>query len=451
MVRSAGFRFAALFACMFAAASLALVSLIWWTTAGSQQRAIDRSILADMQMLEASWQGDGGIQDLMVRIRDMLAEDVEASVIVLLTTPERRFLAGNLDSWPRAVSPEADSWYEIEVLRVGAQVPARITARTLPDNSLLLVGRDITGVTALRDMIREAILWSILLTILLALLGGLMTRRLLVRRLKPFLVMAERFASGDLTQRVPAQETGDEINHLALKLNDMLDRIVMLMEGIQEVSNAIAHDLRTPITRARNRLEESTRSLSDTETMRADIERAIMDLDDITAVFQALMRINEIQSGARRAAFARTNLTPVLLDMAETYEAVAEEREVKVVTDLPSVMPFIGDRNLVAQAVANMLDNAVKFTPSGTTVTLSAQIKNGRISISVQDQGKGIAPEDRPRATSRFWRAEAARHTPGSGLGLALVEAVAALHNGTLELGDANPGLCATLQFPARP
>ncbi len=436
---------------MFAVGALGLVGLLWWTTAGSQQRATDASILADIYALSGNWQNDGGVQSGMVRIRDMLAEDIQSTNIILLTTPDRHFLAGNLDTWPLAIIPDNETWHEIEVLRVGAQVPARVTTRIMSDGNLLLVGRDITAGMAVRTMIREAILWSIALTILLAVLGGLLIRRMLVRRLRPFLTTAQRFAAGDLTQRVPARETGDEINDLGSKLNTMLDRTVLLMEGIQHVSNAIAHDLRTPITRARARLEEATRSPPDVETMRGAIERAIADLDGITTVFQALMRITEIESGARRAAFAAADLAPVLLDMAETYEAVAEERNVKLVAYLPPKIAFVGDRDLVAQAVANLLDNAVKFTPAGTTVTLKAELQDNMITISVSDAGPGIPHKDHTHAVARFWRAETARNTPGSGLGLAMVDAVATLHGGTLLLNNTDPGLCAILKLPAAP
>jgi signal transduction histidine kinase len=228
----------------------------------------------------------------------------------------------------------------------------------------------------------------------------------------------------------------------------MLDRIGRLMEGVRQVSNAIAHDLRTPIARARTRLEDASLHAETPADLHAAIERATADLDGIVAVFQALLRIAEIEAGSRRAAFARVDLTPPLAGVAELYEAVAEARGVTLVANLPDHTPIFGDAALVQQAVANLVDNAVKFSPDGGTATLSVLVRTGGVEIEVTDHGPGIAADERQKATQRFYRGEAARHTPGSGLGLALVQAVAQLHGGTLRLEDAGPGLRAVLVLP---
>ncbi len=183
--------------------------------------------------------------------------------------------------------------------------------------------------------------------------------------------------------------------------------------------------------------------------LRAAVERAVSDLDGVTAVFQALMRIAEIEVGARRSAFAEVDIGPMLADLAELYGAVAEEHGLSLILDVPDTLPILGDRDLLQQAVANLLDNAIKFSPDGGQIRLLGR-RDGRIvHISVADQGPGIPEADRPRATERFFRGEAARHTPGSGLGLALVQAVAVLHEGALQLEDAHPGLLAKLSLTA--
>jgi len=228
----------------------------------------------------------------------------------------------------------------------------------------------------------------------------------------------------------------------------MLERIGRLMDGVRQVSNAIAHDLRTPITRARVRLEEAAAHAGTLEDLRAAVERATADLDGIVAVFQALMRISEIEAGSRRSAFAELDLGPLLADLAELYGVVAEEKGVALAVDVPAHMPAYGDRELIQQAVANLLDNAVKFSPPGSTVQLRATQAAAGVEISVADQGPGIPPDDMKRATERFFRGETARSTPGAGLGLALVQAVAQLHGGVLRLDDAGPGLAAVLSFP---
>jgi signal transduction histidine kinase len=236
---------------------------------------------------------------------------------------------------------------------------------------------------------------------------------------------------------------------MAESINTMLERIAKLMDGVRQVSNAIAHDLRTPITRARARLEDAALHARTDGELRAAVERAVSDLDGVTAVFQALMRIAEIEVGARRSAFAEVDIGPMLADLAELYGAVAEEHGLSLVLDVPDTLPILGDRDLLQQAVANLLDNAIKFSPDGGEIRLLG-LRDGRsVHISVADQGPGIPEVDRPRATERFFRGEAARHTPGSGLGLALVQAVALLHEGSLHLEDADPGLVATLSLAA--
>ena len=230
----------------------------------------------------------------------------------------------------------------------------------------------------------------------------------------------------------------------------ILDRITKLMDGVREVSNSIAHDLRTPITRARTRLEDAALHASSPDDLKSAIERATDDLDGIVAVFQALLRIAEIEAGARRSAFAPFDVAPLLSDIDEFYHAVAEERGITLVTDIAGPLPLLGDRELIQQAVANLLDNALKFSPVNTSISLTAMLHNDSIELSIADQGPGISEADRDRATERFFRAESARHTNGSGLGLALVAAVASLHTGTLRLRDNHPGLRAILTLPAQ-
>jgi signal transduction histidine kinase len=224
-------------------------------------------------------------------------------------------------------------------------------------------------------------------------------------------------------------------------MNAMLDRIDQLMVGIKGVSDSIAHDLRTPIARARMRLESALLTAPDEESLRTAMETTVADLDGISRVFQALLRIAEAEAGARRAAFAPFDLAAVLTDAAEVYGALAEERGQHLETSWPEKLTMMGDRDMVLQAIANLLDNAVKFTPEGGTIRLSASTPTrGKREIIVRDEGPGLAAEDRGRAGERFFRADPSRALPGSGLGLSLVKAVAALHGGELQLGDGQPG-----------
>ncbi|MDE2583309.1 MAG: HAMP domain-containing histidine kinase [Rhodospirillales bacterium] len=444
---------------MLAVSAVALAVFLWWATAGLLDRQVEAAIRADARGLAERWE-EGGIPALVLTIQDRLAENVDDDAIYLLTNPFGRTLAGNLSGWPDAVR-RTDGWYELPVKRAGANSVGLVHRYDLPGGFRLLVGRDVRNRAQLRRLLTDALLWAMGVVAIMVSIGAMVVRSLFRRTLANVSATAAAIAAGDLTRRVRLSGRGDEFDQLAETINDMLDRIGRLMAGVREVSNAIAHDLRTPITRARTRLEDAAIHAASPDDLRAAIERATADLDGIVAVFQALLRISEIEAGSRRSAFAGFDLAPVLADIAELYGAVAEEKEVTLATELPDHLPAYGDQAMVQQAVANLLDNAVKFSPTGSTVRLAARgapgsaagnaagSVAGQIEILVADQGPGIPEADRARATERFFRGEAARSTPGAGLGLALVQAVAHLHGGTLQLGDAGPGLLARLSLPA--
>jgi signal transduction histidine kinase len=285
--------------------------------------------------------------------------------------------------------------------------------------------------------------------IALGLLGAIVVRSMFRRMIRDISTTTRAISRGDLSRRVNVSGNGDEFDELADNINDMLDRITRLMDGVREVSNSIAHDLRTPITRARARLEDAALRADTKEDLRSAIERATIDLDAIIAVFQALLRIAEIEAGARRSAFAEVDLAPLLSDIDELYHDVAEERGLRLETKIARPLMLWGDRELIQQAITNLLDNALKFSEPGASISLTARIDGPVIIIEIADHGPGIAATDRDRATDRFFRAESARNTAGSGLGLALVSAVAQVHNGTLSLVDNHPGLRAIITCPA--
>ena len=464
-LRSAGIRLATVYAVLFGMSALALVLFIWWATAGLLERQVEATIHADAQGL-LDRIGEGGLPALIESIQDRMAEDVDDETLYLLVDGEEHHLAGNLEHWPPSVTV-AGAWYELPVQRAGTRALAEVERIELPGHFRLLVGRDVRTRAQLRHLLAGALLWALGLVAGLSVVGALVVRRLFRGMLANVSHTAEAIAAGDLAQRVRLSGRGDEFDRLAETINDMLDRIARLMDGVRQVSNAIAHDLRTPITRARARLEDAALHADSDGELRAAVERAVADLDGVTSVFQALLRIAEIEAGSRRAAFARFDCVPVLRDLAELYGALAEERGLELALALPEALWMRGDRDLLQQAMANLLDNAVKFSPAGGIVLLAAgsgpdartlgddmaeaaaaSPAPGLLWIAVSDRGPGIPAGDLAKAPERFFRGEAARHTPGSGLGLALVQAVAQLHGGTLRLGDAAPGLRATLALP---
>ncbi len=447
MIRSASLRFALLFGVVFAASAMALVLFLWLSTANLLDRQVEAAINADAQGLVERW-SEGGIPALLLTISDRLNENVDDDAIYEVTDPLGAAVAGNLGRWPEHVT-STGAIYELQVVRAGQHSLADVRRYDLPGGFRLLVGRDVRGRVELRRLLTNTLFSSMLVVAALGTAGALLIRNLFRRMVAEVSATAEAIAGGDLSPRVRRTGRGDEFDRMAESINTMLERIARLMDGVRQVSNAIAHDLRTPITRARARLEDAALHARSEAELRAGVERAVSDLDNVTAVFQALMRIAEIEVGARRSAFAEVDLGPLLADLAELYSAVAEEHGLSLRLEVPDTLAILGDRDLLQQAVANLLDNAIKFSPDGGLIVLSAARADRQVRLSVSDQGPGIPEADRPRATERFFRGEQARSTPGSGLGLALVQAVALLHEGSLLLDDAYPGLRASLILPA--
>jgi len=449
-------RLAAFFAALFLVAGVAFVMVLWLATAGALDRQADAAIRADAAALVERFR-DGGAAAVAEAIGDRMAEDVEQEALYFLADAAGTRLAGNLDG--PGVSAGDGAWQGGPLLRDGERAEARVLRRDLPDGGTLLVGRDVQDRQALRALLAEGLASSAAVALLLALLGAWLVRRALEARLGPAVETAAAIAQGDLSRRVPLSSSRDEFDGLGLTMNAMLDRIGQLMDGVRGVSDAIAHDLRTPIARARNNLDEALASARDEAVLRAALERGIVDLDNISRIFQAVLRIAELEAGARRAAFAPLDLAPLLEDAAEIYAASAEVREQTLEVSVSGPLPLVGDRDLLFQAMANLLDNAVKFAPPGGRVRLRSSLLPAQaggprlLRVSVSDSGPGLDPAERARAGERFFRADGARTTPGSGLGLSLVRAVAALHGGELRLADARPGevppgLEATLLLP---
>lgn len=440
LLSSAGFRFALVFGATFVAAALAFAAVLWWGTAGALDRQTDAAVRADAIALMERWR-DGGPAAVTDAIEERLAADIENHTLYLLITPDGRRISGNLDRWPSAAD-DPGAWAYQNVLREGGRAEARLHDVDLPGGYRLIVGRDIAAKLRLRTLLAEGLLWSLGVAVLFALGGAWLLRRSLESRLRPVYATAAAIAGGDLAHRVPRGGRSDEFDRLAATMNNMLDQIDRLMTGVRDASDAIAHDLRTPIARARAKLEDALETAPDDVALRGAVEQGIADLDGISRIFQALLRITEAEAGARRAAFAPLDVVPLLQDAAEIYGAMAEAANLTLEVALPEHLDVVGDRDLLLQATANLLDNAIKFTPAGGTVTLSARALPGiEAEITVADNGPGLSPEDRARAGERFFRADSSRATPGSGLGLSLVTAVAHLHEGTLTLDDAFPGL----------
>jgi signal transduction histidine kinase len=344
--------------------------------------------------------------------------------------------------------------YERRVGGASALRRARGRVFTLTGGFQLLVARDIHERHETVRLFSTTIPWSLLLMLFLGVVGGAVMSRNLVARLDSINETSREIMAGDLSRRVPMRGSGDEFDILAANLNRMLDRIERLMRGMREVTDSVAHDLRTPLNRLRNRIDAALRRLPPESDEYAEIESAAIEIDQLIATFNALLLIAEAEAGMAREAMARVDLREVVEGIAELYEPLAEEKNLHFEAAPSGEAMIAGNKRLIAQALANLVDNAIKYTPEGGSIRVSIENRPAGIALVVADTGIGIAAEDRAHVLDRFVRLEASRHSPGTGLGLSLVVAVAKLHDAKLDLADNAPGLKATLLFPhetARP
>jgi signal transduction histidine kinase len=400
--------------------------------------------------------GQGGLRRLVVVV-DVRSRRPGSS-LYLVTTPSGEGLAGNVGSLEPGVL-DHPGWLETNYHRLeapeGAEHRALVRVVQLPGGFHLLVGRDLDERERLFGIVVNAGQWSLALVIVLGLVGGFFVSRRVLSRIDAMTGTAQTIMAGDLSGRLPVAGTGDELDRLADNVNAMLERIEALMRGLKEVSDNIAHDLKTPLTRLRNRCEQALRSATGEASYRAALESTIAESDDLIRTFDALLMIARAESGQARDNMTEFDASEIARDVGELYEPVADEKGIALKIDAPAAAPVRGNRELVSQALANLIDNAIKYAgPSGKVNGASAEIvvragnDGERIALSVADHGPGIPDADRGRVVERFVRLERSRSEPGSGLGLSLASAVARLHGGELKLEDNHPGLRTTIALP---
>ena len=444
MLRSTVLRLAVGYAALFAGSALLLAGYIYWTTERYFVRQTEKTVVASADALLERFRG-GGIPALARAIETRLADEADDDEILALVDDSRRVVAGNLEGAPAETRA---TWFDLEILRRPVNSTARMLRLPVGEAHVLYVGRDNQVRLDMRKVVADSLAWSIAMTVALSILVGFLARHLLARRLARISGVADRVVLGDLSTRVKLTGAGDEFDRLSGDINLMLDRISELMDGVRQVSNAIAHDLRTPLARLRGRLEAALRDSDSPERFRATAEAALQELDQVVRIFEALLRIAEIEAGHRRAAFAPVDAAALAADVAELYQPLAEQRGLALEVDLAPAS-CTGDRTLVAQALANLVDNAIKYARPGGHVRVRSATREGSVELVVEDDGPGIPEGERDKVVRRFYRLEPSRGTPGSGLGLSLVVSVARLHGGRLDLEDAGPGLRARLVLPA--
>lgn len=456
LVRTTTFRLALLHASIFILFSASLLAYLYYETAGQLGRQAESELNAEFQELSAAYRGGG-----LDRLNQAVSERSEAAYnkfFYLLLDGSGRKMNGDFDVLPAPapVGQVVDVRFDYDA-RTMDGTPIRRSAEgrisRLAEGGVLMVAYDVGDLGEMNRRITEVVWRSAAVGFVLSLIGGVVISRSAAQRAEQLAKTTEGVMGGDLTRRAPVLGSGDEFDRLSEQLNAMLAKLERLVISSRSAGDSIAHDLRSPLTRLRNRLEAGLK-VADVEGLRGALTRSIDDVDGVLDTFNAILRLSRVQAGAT-GSFKRTDVTDITDELAELYQPVCEEKRLAFNYAPRDDLYVLADRDLIAQALSNLMDNAVKYTPEGGAIRLETRrAASGDVELIVVDSGPGIPPEDRERAVERFVRLEQSRSQPGSGLGLSLASAVAEAHSGHLALGDgggppSRPGLSVTLRLPA--
>ena len=455
LLRTTAFRLTLAYLTVFALFAVFLLGFFALNTRRLITEQITTTVNAEITGLSEQYQ-QGGIRRLVLIVE--VRSRRPGSSLYLVTTPTGEGLAGNVGSLEPGTL-DRTGWSETIYRRLeepeATEHHALVRVSELPGGFHLLVGRDLEERARLYSIVADAGRWSAALVLVLGLAGGFFVSRRVLKRVDAMTDTARTIMAGDLSGRLPIAGTGDELDRLAFNLNAMLERIESLLLGFREVSDNVAHDLKTPLTRLRNRCEAALRNAQDDRDYRAALESTIEESDGLIRTFDALLMIARAESGEAGEGMETFDAAEIVQGVGELYEPLADEKGLSLRVDAPGPAMIKGYRELVSQALANLIDNAIKYAPSqagadgaATEIVVTASVEGDRIALTVCDRGPGIPPADRSRVVERFVRLEQSRSEPGSGLGLSLVAAVARLHGGELRLDDNAPGLKASIILP---
>jgi signal transduction histidine kinase len=450
LFRSTAFRLVALYLAMFALSVGAILGYVYWNTALLLERQTDDTLRAEVQGLSDQYQLRGlrGLADTIQR----RGQDSKGS-LYLLANPAGGHIIGNLNSLPDEAEKHLGFFefpYNFNNGRIVEIHQARAFHSELEGGFELVVGRDVEELRQFGQIIRNSMLWALGIALVLGVSGGLLLSRNFLRRVDSITAASQSIMAGDLSGRMPVAGTGDELDKLAQSLNEMLDQIERLMAGMREVSSNVAHDLRSPLTRLKARVESALRSGKPNEH-KAALEQTIEEADRLIHTFNALLSIARAEAGQSREGLQDMDAKPVIEEVAELYEPIAEEAGGSFTIEIADGLRVHADRQLLSQAVANLLDNALKYGVAGEAppeIVVTGVVEGEDIVIAVSDRGPGIPEADRERVKDRFVRLDQSRTKPGNGLGLSLATGVMKLHGGRLVLEDNGPGLRAKLILP---
>jgi signal transduction histidine kinase len=455
LFRTTAFKLTLVYLTIFAMFAVIVLVYFAWSTRRLINEQITQTVDAEIVTLQDEYD-IGGIRRLIFTL-DARSRRPD-SYLYLLTTAAGEGLAGNVGSLTAGVL-ERPGWSETAYRKLEdleqTEHHALVKIVQLSGGFRMLVGRDLEERDRMHDVVISAGRWSLAIVVILGIAGGMFVMRRVLQRVDAMTATTQTIMAGDLSGRLPIAGTGDELDRLAGNLNAMLERIEALMHGLQEVSDNIAHDLKTPLTRLRNRCEEALRTAEDEAQYRAALEGTIEESDGLIRTFNALLMIARAESGQARDNMRDFDAAEVARGVGELYEPVADDKGLVLTIDAPTAAPVRGNRELVSQALANLVDNAIKYAAPAAgsagghpEIRISAACQGDRVLLTVADNGPGIPEADRARAVERFVRLEQSRSQPGSGLGLSLAQAVAHLHGGDLKLEDNQPGLRTVIWLP---
>ncbi len=448
-LRSSTLKLAFIYVIVFCSAIFALLAYVYATTASYLRHRFDAAVTAERQLLIKTY-GNGEREKLVALIRRRTNDDFFGDWAYLWVDATSGYVAGNLTKWPVSLKG-AEGWSNLSwpgwAPGLNGQRVLRLSYQNLPDGSRLLVGRDASDLDRFGNRIAIGLGLAAALFLTLAAAAGISTSRRSVARIEAINATSRRIMEAGLGERIPLRGTGDEWDGLAENLNSMLARIEDLTESTRQVADNVAHDLRTPLTRLRGRLESSLARQLDLVEYRVLVSDAIVELDELLSTFSSLLRISRIEMRDRTSGFRPLDLTEMVREVVDLFDPMAEESAVRLRFFASGQAPVVGDRDLLFEATANLIDNAIKHGGTGGEVMVAvAHYSSGSV-LSVSDRGPGIPAEEYDRALRRLYRLERSRHKPGNGLGLSLVAAVANIHDARLEMADNAPGLKVALHF----
>jgi signal transduction histidine kinase len=447
LLNTVAFRLAMGYSALVLGAVAVISAVLYFGTVGVLVPGINAKLFAISERLTNHFETRGNAalqQEIQQLLTDGIDQDTE---VYLLLGPDGQKIVGNLSAWTSSKMP-LDRLTDQTVTRYGRPSISRLLPHELPNGTTLVVGRDMQDVHEIEQLVLRALVIGGGIAVLLAIGGAVLFRQQLEHRVAAIRRTVLEIEAGDLSRRIPVLDAEDEFTRLNHGINQMLDQIQHLMDGVRDVSNAIAHDLRTPLGRIRSLLDEALRPGTTSEQLSETASAAIQGIDELIMVFDKLLQIAEAESGTRRQSFKPIALKEIVTGVVELYDAIAEEKGIALVIDIDSEPTTLGDKNLLASATANLIDNALKYAGSKATVRVRATQERNTVSIAVQDDGPGIPSKERAKVITRFYRLDRSRSLPGNGLGLSIVAAISHLHFGTLTLEDAGPGLIARIVLP---